>query len=105
MQLESTAATGRISLGTGTRFTRWLLSTSEVVPVSQAKAKKLNGTSPHITEAAKSGVELFWKIRVNTKVKTPIMIRGFSNDQKIPSDILRYLTRKSFRIRLESRNK
>lgn len=39
------------------------------------------------------------------KVSTAIMISGFNNDQKMPRDILRYRTRKSFAIKLCKTNR
>ena len=41
----------------------------------------------------------FGTIFVKMKVNTVIMIKGFNNDQKIPNDMLRYRTRKSFAMR------
>src|ERR1017187_6336058 len=87
-QFESTAASGMISRGAGTRLIRPALSTSEVVPELQVMLKKLKGTKPHITNRAKSGLG-FLSILVKTNVSTPIITRGFKSDQSIPSDMLR----------------
>src|SRR5579862_6189813 len=54
-QLESTAASGMISRGAGTRLINPALSTRDVVPEIQAIVKKLNGTRPHITNRPKFG--------------------------------------------------
>src|SRR3954452_10642517 len=52
-QLESTAAMGTTSRGTGTRLTSPLLSTIDVVPASHAIVKKLYGTRPQRTNTGK----------------------------------------------------
>ena len=88
-QLESTAASGMITRGAGTRLIRFELSTSEVVPVIQATLKKLYGTRPHITNTGKCGTVRLTNILVKTKVSTPIITRGFKSDHNTPSDILR----------------
>src|SRR5581483_2455685 len=103
-QLESTAASGIISRGTETRLIRLELSIREVVPVIQARVKKLYGTRPHITKRAKLGIGLI-KILVKTKVSTPIRTSGFSKDQNTPRDIFRYRILKSLKIRLDRRNR
>src|SRR5690242_16653066 len=99
MQFDRTAAIGMISRGTGTRLMRLELSRIEVVPVSQDRVKKLYGTRPLRTKTAKCGMVLTANTFVQTKVRTPIMTRGFSKDQKMPSDMFRYLILKSFFIR------
>src|SRR5450759_2873372 len=91
-----------ISRGTITRLIRPALSTREVVPLSHAIVKKLYGTRPQRMKTGKCGIEVFTKIFVNTNVMTPIMTRGFSNDQKRPSDMFRYRILKSFWIRAGS---
>src|SRR3954453_3035840 len=100
VQFDKTAERGITSRGTGTRLISPELSAREVVPLLQARLKKLNGTRPHKIYSAKFGTELFGKIVVKTKVKTPIIMRGFNRDQNTPNDIFRYLTRKSLPIRL-----
>jgi hypothetical protein len=101
--LERTAAIGTISRGIGTRFTKAVLSTTEVVPQIQAMVKKLYGTRPQRTKTGKFLIFGFGKTRVKTKVSTPIITRGFRIDQRTPRDMLRYLTRKSFRTRFSRR--
>src|SRR6266567_2551234 len=46
MQFENTAAIGRSCRGTATRLTKFALSTSDVVAVTQAIEKKLNANNP-----------------------------------------------------------
>src|ERR1039458_8069677 len=88
-QFDRTAASGMTSRGTATRLINPALSTSEVVPDSQAMVKKLNGTSPHSTNTAKFGIDPLAKTLVKTNVITPIITSGFNSDQKTPSDMLR----------------
>ena len=76
-----------------------------MVPWINAVEKKLNGTKPHSTNTAKCGILPFAKTAVKTNVSTPIMMMGLSKDQKTPRDMFRYRTRKSFEIKLESRNR
>src|SRR5260370_17450421 len=94
---------GTISLGIGTRFTKAVLSTTEVVPQIQAIVKKLYGTRPQRTKTGKFLMFGFGKTRVNTKVSTPIMTIGFNIDQRTPKDMFRYLIRKSLRTRFSRR--
>src|SRR6266581_4939787 len=101
MQFESTAAIGRSCRGTATRFTKFALSTSDMVALTQAIAKKLNATSPHNTNRGKFGIDGLGKILVNMKVRTPIITRGFSMDHNTPSDMFRYRTLKSFMTRFD----
>ncbi len=79
---------GTISRGMGTRFTKPVLSTIDVVPVSHAIAKKLYGTMPQSRNTGNCFDEL-GKIFVKTKVNTPIITMGFSKDQRTPSDMFR----------------
>ena len=65
------------------------LSSTDVVPVTQAKVKKLNGTRPHNTASGKFLSLGCAKILVKMNVKTPIMMRGFSSDHSTPSDMFR----------------
>src|SRR6185436_12816106 len=95
-QLPSTVAIGMISRGTGTRLMIEVFSISELVPVLQARVKKLKGTRPHNTNKGNSGCESFGMMRVNTNVRAPIITIGFSKDQKTPRDMFRYRTLKSF---------
>jgi hypothetical protein len=60
----------------------------EFVPVAQASVKKLKGRIPINTKSQKWGLVL-GIMPVNTKVRTPIMMMGFTSDQKMPSDIFR----------------
>ena len=89
MPIESTEEMGMTSRATGTRLMRGAFSSSDQVPVVQASVKKLYGTRPHRTNAAKFGMRLFVIMRVNTNHSTPIIISGFSSDQNKPSDMLR----------------
>ena len=64
-------------------------SNTDVVPVTQASVKKLNGTRPHNTDSGKF-LSLGWaKILVKMNVRAPIMINGFNSDQSTPSDMFR----------------
>jgi hypothetical protein len=94
---------GTISRGTGTRFTSPALSTIEVVPEIHAIEKKLNGIIPQSTNTGKCWMGFLENTRVKTKVRTPIMTRGFTSDHNMPSDMFRYRIRKSFRIRFSIR--
>jgi hypothetical protein len=58
------------------------------VPESHATEKKLNGTIPQSTKTGNCG-DGFGKIFVKTKVNTPIITIGLSNDQRTPNDIFR----------------
>src|ERR1017187_2504933 len=98
-QVERTAEIGNTSRGTRTFLISEALSTMHVVPLTHAMVKKLNGTRPHRTKTGKFFVEE-GKILVKTKVITSIITEGFRSDQNTPSDMLRYLIRKSLRIRL-----
>jgi hypothetical protein len=104
-QLESTAEIGIAALGTGTLLIRPELSINEVVPVLHATEKKLKGTIPHKRNTGKFliGDENI-RILVKTNDNTNIMTRGFSTDHNTPSDMFRYRTRKSFKIRLFNKN-
>src|SRR5262249_54872017 len=95
---ENALVMGIIFRGTATRLINPALSTSEVVPLCQASAKKLNGTMPHSRKTVQCGVE-FLKILVKTNVYTPSITRGFSSDHSTLSAILRKRTTKSFSTR------
>ena len=89
MQFENTEAIGRSCRGTAKRFTKCALSTSDVVAVTQASAKKLNGTNPHKTNSGKLGIAGLGKTLVNMNVRTPIITKGFNSDHSTPSDMFR----------------
>jgi hypothetical protein len=61
----------------------------DVVPVPQARLKKLKGTIPQSTKTGNFGIAVLGKILVKTKVRTPIMTKGLTRDQKIPKDMFR----------------
>ena len=67
---------------------REALSVNEVVPEFHAIEKKLNGTSPHRTNTGKCWTAV-GKIFVKMKVRTDIIINGFSSDQNAPNDMFR----------------
>src|SRR6476660_1564815 len=94
---------GTISLGIGTRFTRPVLSTTEVVPQIQAMVKKLYGTRLHKTNTGKFLMFGLGKTLVNTKVSTFIITKGLSTDQRTPRDIFLYRIWKSLRTRFSRR--
>ena len=89
MLMDSTEEIGMTSSATGTRLIRAAFSINDDVPVLQASVKKLYGTSPHSTNAAKCGMRLLVMMCVNRNHSTPIMISGFRRDQKTPRDMLR----------------
>src|SRR5260370_41177703 len=94
---------GSFSLGMGTRFTKAVLSTTEVVAQIQAIVKKFYGTRPQRTKTGKFLMFGFGKTLVKTNVSTPIMTTGFRIDQRTPKDMFRYLIRKSLRTRFSRR--
>jgi hypothetical protein len=65
------------------------LSSTDVVPVTHARVKKFSGTKPHKTKSGKFVSLARAKILVKMNVKTAIMINGFNNDQRTPSDMFR----------------
>jgi len=87
--MDSTEEMGITSSATGTRLMRAAFSSNDEVPVLQASEKKLYGTRPHSTKAAKCGMRLLVMMCVNRNHSTPIMISGFQQRPENPSDMLR----------------
>ena len=75
MQLDSTAARGMISRGTGTRLIRLLFSASDAVPLTLAQRKILANT------ALMLGVEGLDLVRVLNEVAQTL---GFASFELVP---------------------
>ncbi len=92
-----TEASGRISLGNATFFTRFELSITALEPESNDAEKRFHASSPESKKTGKSGTRL--SRTTTTNENTARNTTGFSSDQIAPRNEAVYLTFSSLRTR------
>src|SRR5581483_3390036 len=99
--VDPTDASGRISRGNHTFFTRGALATTDPTAADVAFWNMLNTSTPDIRNRAKSGIE-FGRITLKMIENTAMVTAGLTSDHRNPRTLFLYRTLSSLRTRLSS---